>query len=143
MVLLPSQMSIVDDISRRWTDIIWSASSRVRGKWQTSQVWIIYYSILTLYVVWSFIIATIFLIFGNAPTLMVTVIANLNNLALGFTAFHILWINRNFLPRELRPRWYSQLGIAGCGVFYLGLALLVFVAKVVPLLTAVPGGPAR
>lgn len=140
MVFLPSQMSIVDDISRRWTDIIWSASSRVRGKWQTSQVWIIYYSILTLYVVWSYIIATIFLMFGDAPTLMVTVIANVNNLALGFTAFHILWINRNFLPRELQPRWYSQLGIALCGVFYLGLALLVFVAKVMPLLTATSGG---
>ena len=31
MVLLPSQMSIVDDFSRRWTDIIWSGSRRARA----------------------------------------------------------------------------------------------------------------
>ncbi len=30
MVMMPSQMSIVDDFSRRWTDAIWSASRRVR-----------------------------------------------------------------------------------------------------------------
>ena len=28
MVMLPSQMSIVDDFSRRWTDILWSGSRR-------------------------------------------------------------------------------------------------------------------
>ncbi len=29
---------------------------------------------------------------------MVTVIANLNNVALGLTSFHVLWINTRFLP---------------------------------------------
>lgn len=132
MVFLPSQMSIVDDVVRRWTDILWSSSSRVRTKWRGHQVWILYYSILAMYVTWSFISATIFLQFGNAPALMVTVIANLNNVALGATSFHLLWINRNFLPAPLRPRWYSQLGLATCGVFYLGLAALVFYAKLLP-----------
>ena len=32
MVLLPSQMSIIDDVCRRWTDIIWSGVSGVRGR---------------------------------------------------------------------------------------------------------------
>lgn len=32
MVMLPSQMSIVDDFSRRWTDLIWSGSRRVRSR---------------------------------------------------------------------------------------------------------------
>ena len=31
LVMLPSQMSIVDDFSRRWTDILWSGSRRIRG----------------------------------------------------------------------------------------------------------------
>ena len=31
-VLLPSQMSIIDDVCRRWTDIIWSGVSCVRDK---------------------------------------------------------------------------------------------------------------
>jgi hypothetical protein len=133
MVFLPSQMSIVDDFARRWTDILWSGSRFARSRLKDNQVHYLYYSILTLYVVWSFIMVTIFLLVGDAPKLMVTVIANLNNVALGFTAFHILWINCRLLPEPLRPRWYQRIGIACCGVFYMSLALLVFWAKVVPL----------
>lgn len=133
MVFLPSQMSIVDDFARRWTDILWSGSHLVRRRLKDNQVHYLYYSILTLYVVWSFIIVTIFLLVGDAPKLMVTVIANLNNVALGLTAFHILWLNCRLLPEPLRPRWYQRVGIACCGVFYMSLALLVFWAKIVPL----------
>ncbi len=135
MVFLPSQMSIVDDVARRWTDIIWSANRRVRERMGDHQVRLVYYGILAMYVLWSIISATIFLRFGDAPTLMVTTIANLNNLAIGVTAFHVLWINRTLLPAPLRPRWYAQAGIAACGVFYLGLAALVFFAKILPMLT--------
>ena len=135
MVFLPSQMSIIDDVSRRWTDIIWSSSRRVRRRLRPDQASRIYYTILACYVVWSFISATIFLTFGDAPLLMVLVIANLNNVALGVTAFHVLWINRRLLPEPLRPRWYSQVGIGLCGLCYCGLALLVFCAKILPLIT--------
>lgn len=134
MVFLPSQMSILDDFVRRWTDILWTANKRVRTTMHHDQVRILYYSLLAAYVLWSFISATIFLRFGNAPAVMVTVIANLNNVALGVTSFHLLWVNRNLLPAPLRPRWYSQLGLASCGIVYTGLALLVFFAKVVPML---------
>lgn len=134
MVFLPSQMAIVDDFSRRWTDIIWSSNKKVRDTLKPNQANRIYYSILALYVLWSFISATIFLRFGDAPQLMVTVIANLNNVALGATAFHVLWLNRNLLPKPLQPKWYNQFGIISCGVFYLGIAALVFHVKIVPLL---------
>lgn len=134
MVFLPSQMSLVDDISRRWTDVIWSGSHKVRGDLQGNQVRRIYYFILAMYVAWSYFMATIFLKFGDAPAVMVTIIANFNNIAIGFTAFHILWINRTYLPQAIRPKWYQQLGIAGCGIFYLGLAALVFYAKILPLI---------
>jgi hypothetical protein len=99
----------------------------------------IYYGILAFYVIWSFVVAWIFLKFGDAPKKMATVIANVNNVALGFTAFHILYINCTLLPKPLRPRWYSQLGIAACGVFYLGMAVLVFRANVWPILKSVIG----
>jgi hypothetical protein len=134
MVFLPSQMSIVEDFARRWTDMIWSGNRRVRENMKSNQVKYIFYSIIGVYVLWSFISATIFLTFGDAPTLMVTVIANFNNVALGVTAFHVLWINRTFLPQPLRPKWYSQLGIAFCGIFYLGMATLVFVVKILPFI---------
>ncbi|MDG2126929.1 MAG: Nramp family divalent metal transporter [Fuerstiella sp.] len=134
MVFLPSQMSIVDDVARRWTDIIWSSNEKIRKRLQPHQASRIYYTILACYVVWSFISATIFLMFGDAPRLMVLVIANLNNVALGVTAFHVLWLNCNLLPQPLRPKWYNQAGILACGIFYCGLAALVFCAKIVPLI---------
>jgi hypothetical protein len=125
MVMLPSQMSIVDDFSRRWTDILWSGNRRIRENMRDHQVKYIYYTILFSYVVWTFVFAWAFS-YGT-PKLMVVVIANLNNLAIGVTSFQLLWVNRTLLPPPLRPRWYQQLGVATCGVFYCGLFVLVLV----------------
>jgi hypothetical protein len=131
LVMLPSQMSIVDDFSRRWTDILWSGSRRVRENLSGNQVRLIYYTILGLYVLWSLVCAYLFSTYGT-PKLMTIVIANLNNLAIGLTAVHLLWINVTLLPAKIRPRWYSRLGVAACAVFYLGLAALVFIHKQLP-----------
>ena len=92
LVMMPSQMSVVDDISRRWTDMLWSGSRRVRESMSGNQVRRIYYSIVGIYVVWSFICAYLFSTYGT-PKLMTIVIANLNNVAIGATALHLLWIN--------------------------------------------------
>ena len=79
IVLLPSQMSIVDDVARRWTDVIWSANRRVRETLHSHQVKYIYYSILTVYVAWTVVAQYLFSRFGT-PKLMMLVIANLANL---------------------------------------------------------------
>jgi len=98
----------------------------------------IYYAILSFYVLWSFVCAYLFSTYGT-PKLMTLVIANLNNLAIGITSFHLLWINCRLLPRELRPRWYHRAGVIACGLFYLGMALIVFGAKQLPLLREMIG----
>jgi len=131
MVMLPSQMSVVDDFSRRWTDAIWTGNRRVRETMQPHQAKYIYYSILGGYVSWSFFCA---FMFSNAPKLMTDFIANFNNLAIGFTAFQLLWINNRLLPQAVRPSWYHSAGVAGCGVFYLGLTALVFRFKILPMI---------
>ncbi len=128
MVMLPSQMSIIDDFSRRWTDTIWSANRQVRATFRSDQAKWIYYSILGFYVLWSLVCAYLFSTYGT-PKLMTIVIANLNNLAIGLTAIQLLWINHTLLPREIKPRWYHSLGVASCAAFYLGLAVLVFLEK--------------
>lgn len=138
MVMLPSQMAIVDDFSRRWTDIIWSGSSHVRDNFAGNEVKRIYYIILGAYVLWSAVAAYLFSKYGT-PKLMTIVIANLNNLALGLTAIHLWWINRTLLPRPLRPGLLSQLGVLLCAAFYLGMAVLVFVTKQLPALVELWG----
>lgn len=127
-VMLPSQMSIIDDFSRRWTDAIWTSHQRVRDSFRPRDVKKIYYGILASYVLWSLVCAYLFSTYGT-PKLMTIVIANLNNLAIGITSIQLLWINHTLLPRELRPRWYHTLGVGCCASFYLGLALLVFFEK--------------
>lgn len=133
VVLLPSQMSIVEDFSRRWTDIIWSGSPHARDKLRDDQVKYIYYTILFSYVAWTLVAAYIFSKYGT-PKLMTLIIANLNNLAIGVTAFQLLWVNVTLIPQQIRPRWYHQAGLVGCGVFYLGLSALVFMTKQWPML---------
>jgi hypothetical protein len=91
----------------------------------------IYYALLSAYVLWSLMCAYFF---SAVPKLMTDFIANFNNLALGVTAFQLLWINHRLIPTPLRPRWYNTLGVAACGVFYLGLAALVFTFKIWPML---------
>jgi hypothetical protein len=65
---------------------------------------------------------------------MVTVISNMNNVAIGLTSFLLVWLNHRLLPRPLRPRWYHTAGVLGCGLFYLGISALVFITKVWPML---------
>ncbi|MFM9069586.1 MAG: Nramp family divalent metal transporter [Planctomycetota bacterium] len=132
-VMLPGQMSIVDDFSRRWTDAIWSSSKTVQRTMKSHQVSRIYYCILALYVFWSLICAYLFTNYGT-PKLMTIVIANLNNLAIGITAFVVIYMNHRLLPQPLRPRWYQTLGMIGCGIFYLGLSALVFFHDQLPFL---------
>jgi hypothetical protein len=138
LVLLPSQMSIVEDVCRRWTDIIWSGSRRVRDNMNSHQVGRIYYMILAIYVTWTFVCAWYFTRY-ESPKVMVLVIANLNNIGLGFTAFFILRNNLVYLPKELRPGWIQRIGVVGCGVFYLGMAALVFYHKQWPMLKEMLG----
>lgn len=143
LVMLPSQMSVVDDFSRRWTDAIWSASSRVRRHLHGHQVRVIYYCFLTAYVLWSITAQYLFSKYGT-PKLMTLVISNLNNLVLGVTAFFLVVINLRLLPRALRPGRIQCLGTLCCGFFYLGLCYLVFIEKQLPILRdffSRPGGP--
>ena len=123
LVMLPSQMSIVDDFSRRWTDMLWSGSRRVReiDVRQPGAADLLHDSQLVRAVVAG--LAYLFSTYGT-PKLMTIVIANLNNLAIGVTAFHLLWINCRLLPascarvvsagwgRRLR-RFLSRAGAAG------------------------------
>lgn len=128
LVLLPSQLSVVDEVSRRWTDVVWSASRRVRNELGEHQVKFVYYSFVAAYFVWCLVSLYLFGVYGT-PRLMTLVIANLGNLALGLTAFHVLWINCRWLPPQIRPGWFQRLGLAACGAMYLTLAGLVFAEK--------------
>ncbi len=135
VVLVPSQLAVVEDFARKWTDVVWSGVSRMRDTARPGAIRSLYYGILAFYVVWSYFCAWLFNTYGS-PKLMATFIANFNNLALGGTAFAVLAVNRRFLPPELRPGRLAVAGLWACGIFYLGLMALVFRVNSWPMIHA-------
>ncbi len=122
VALAPNAVITGDIIARLWTDIIWT-NSMVTRHLQGNEVKFIYYGILTIYGVWGLLALTIF-----NPLQIATIGAVLGNLALGFSAFHTLHVNRTLLPPPLRPSWFMQLGLVACGLFFLGVNVLVAVS---------------
>ena len=84
----------------------------------------IYYSLLGIYAVWG----TITLAFLN-PLQIAKLGAVLGNIALGFSAFHTLYVNRTLLPRELRPNLFMQLGLIGCGSFFFLITAMALLGR--------------
>jgi len=118
-VLAPGQVSVGDQIARRWTDIIWTAS-RWAKQLKGGEVRYVYYSILAAYAVWGLFALSLF-----NPLQIAKIGAVLGNVALGVSALHSLYINRSLLPRPLQPHWFLQLGVVLCGMFFLGISLVV------------------
>jgi hypothetical protein len=121
MVLGPGQILSGDNVSRRWTDIIWTANSRAQ-RMPGDRVRTIYYSLLTAYGVWGLIALTLF-----DPLQIAKIGAVLMNVALGWSSLHAVYVNRMLLPRAIQSSWFMQLGAIGCGVFFLTVSIIVFV----------------
>jgi hypothetical protein len=119
LVLAPGQISTSDQIARRWTDVLWTASRRVK-RMGSDRVKYLYYSIMGVYAVWGLFVL------WRLPALEIAKIgAVLGNVALGFSALHALYANRVLLPRALQPHWVLQVGVALTGVFFIGISLVV------------------
>jgi hypothetical protein len=122
LVLFPGQILSGDILARRWTDIIWTSSTRAH-RLQGSQVKYVYYGIMLLYAAWGLVALASF-----DPLQIAKIGAVLMNVALGVSALHTLYVNRTLLPRELRPNAFMQAGVIGCGLFFLGISIVVFLS---------------
>ncbi|MGH9722659.1 MAG: Nramp family divalent metal transporter [Bryobacteraceae bacterium] len=121
VILAPSVVSTVDGISRRWTDVIWIGSRRLRHL-EGNQVKYVYYTILTLYAMWGLVALKL------TPNPLVLAIASgvMQNFALGISALHTLYVNLTLLPPQLRPNALQCCGLVGCAVFYIGISVIAF-----------------
>jgi hypothetical protein len=119
LVLAPGQVSVCDQIARRWTDMIWTASPRIKRLGQ-GEVRYLYYGILLLYGLWGLFVLWLL------PALQIAKIgAVLGNVALGVSALQALYVNRRLVPPALRPNLALQLGTVVCGLFFLGISIAV------------------
>ncbi|MFO0902793.1 MAG: Nramp family divalent metal transporter [Pirellulales bacterium] len=119
LILAPGQVSVGDQIARRWTDIIWSASPWAR-RMKESRVGHVYYSILAAYAVWGVIALWFF-----PPLAIAKIGAVLGNIALGCATLHALHANRTLLHPDMRPHWFLQLGTLLCAAFFFALTGIV------------------
>jgi hypothetical protein len=121
LILAPCAVYSGDLLARHWTDILWTTSPAVR-RLARNRVRFIYYPLLGVYLLWG-VVTLAFL----SPLQIAKVGAILGNVALGFSAFHTLFVNRSLLPRELRPNLIMQLGLVGCGLFFFAITVAAVV----------------
>ena len=121
LIMAPTQVSQLDNIARRWTDVLWIGSRRLH-RMDDHKVKHVYYTILSLYCVWGLVALRI------TPDPLVLAIATgvMWNFALGFSALHTLWTLHLLLPKPLRPGWLQNLGLVACSVFYLWISSVAF-----------------
>jgi hypothetical protein len=123
LTLAPCAVYSGDLLARHWTDILWATSPRVKGLAGNQVRWV-YYSLLSIYAVWGAITLALL-----SPLQIAIVGAVLGNVALGFSAFHTLYVNRTLLPRELRPNPVMQLGLIGCGLFFFAITAMALLGR--------------
>ena len=111
-----------DTIPRRWCDIIWTASTRVR-RLSEQRVKHIYYGLMSILAVWGLLV----LIFVE-PLAILKIGGVAMNLALGAAALHALYVNCTLLPREVQPNWFMRAGVVFCSLFFFGISGIVFLS---------------
>ncbi|MBM3746767.1 MAG: hypothetical protein FJW34_13315 [Acidobacteria bacterium] len=121
LIMAPTQVSQIDGMCRRWTDVIWTGIRRLH-RLEGNKVKYVYYSILVVYGLWGLVALRL------TPNPMVLAMASgvMMNFALAFSALHTLYVLMTLLPKELRPGWGQRLGLVACAGFYFAISTIAF-----------------
>ena len=88
IILAPGQVSVNDQIARRWTDILWTTTKWAR-RFAGPKVKYLYYGILVVFCLWGLVALSLF-----DPLQILKISTVLQNVALGFSSLHALYITR-------------------------------------------------
>jgi len=118
LVLAPSMASTADGVVRRWVDVLWTASPRLR-RLKPERIRIVYFTVLCCYATFGLTMLTL-----TKPDKLLTITTNIYNYALGFSCWHAMAVNVFLLPRELRPNWFIRIALGLAGAFFFAVAVL-------------------
>ena len=118
LVLGPSAATTADGFLRRWVDVFWTASLRLR-KLDPHMIRYVYFAVLCGYTIFGMIALSF-----AEPKKLILWATTLYNYALGFSCWHTLAINVLLLPRELRPGWFTRIALVISGLFFTALAVI-------------------
>lgn len=124
-VLFSTQLGSVDSVPRRYTDIIWTGFKSARKMGEHNAKWI-YYPILLVYILWGVVA-----MYLAKPFLMIIVSATVGGYLLVITSLHTLYVNRKFLPKEIQPPIWKQIGLVLCAGFYSIFGTITIFQKII------------
>lgn len=125
-ILFKAQLDILEATVRSLTDILWSASARLRA-WRGGDVRAVYFGVLAVVVGWGLIALGL-----TQPIVLLQGAANVAGLVMTLAPLHILWVNTTLLPEPLRPSRARQAALCGMAVFYGSFAWLWMMGGLVP-----------
>jgi len=126
LVLGPAMATSADGVIRRWVDVVWTSSRRLR-EWDPKHIKTLYFAVLLGYMAFGVVLLAV-----GKPLVLLKIGTNIMNFALGFSCFHTLVINLTLLPKELRPGWFLRIGLALAGVFFFALAIITAIETLRP-----------
>jgi hypothetical protein len=119
LVLATGTLTTMDGFIRRWVDVIWTSSPRMR-RLETDAIRYVYFAVLMGYCVFGYTIIWL----TEKPGMVFKVATTGYNFAFAFSCWHTLAVNTCLLPRELRPSPAIRLGLVLGGCFFLCLGIL-------------------
>lgn len=119
LVLMPTMASTIDGFVRRWVDVFWTASKRLRAL-DPRMIKHVYFTVLGCYAVFGIVML---LAFPNPQTL-IKIAAQFYNFAFGFSCWHVVAVNLILLPKELRPGWFVRIALVLSGIFFWLVAIV-------------------
>jgi hypothetical protein len=122
LVLTPTLCQTIDGIVRRWVDVFWTSSARMR-RMNTDAIKSVYFRVLLGYAAFGLIMLSL------TPGTLITYATMFYNIALGVSCWHTLAVNVILLPRELRPGWLVRIGLVLSGAFFFTLGVIVVVQR--------------
>ena len=118
IVLAPSIAPATDGFIRRWVDVFWISSRRLRSL-DTRNIRYVYFGVLAVYMVSGAIVLVI-----GRPVDLLKIATMIMNFALGISCWHALYVNVTLLPREVRPGWFMRIALFLAGLFFGIIGLL-------------------
>jgi len=105
-ILFSTQLGSVDMFTRTVTDILWFTSPGIRS-WSKERIGKVYYTVLAMLVGWA--LAAFILSFGLKvqPLFLILLAANMSNVVLALTGVVTLYLNHKYMPKEIRPGWFT------------------------------------
>jgi hypothetical protein len=113
LVLAPSMSTSADGVIRRWVDVFWTTSDRLR-EMPPGAIKTVYFRVLAVYACLGLITLV-----SIKPATLLLIAAAIYNYALGISCLHTLYVNRSLLPPQLQARTSMQIALFLTGLFFL------------------------